>query len=153
MKLENLMEKLNSYRPGTFVKISWERDVSSAKAKKAGVSVIKKSEGVFRVDIQYENLAQVKEREEKVEIRDSWFKHSDIHYAILENKKDESKKYLQVFTGANTKVKTSMMVDGEVKNSQALYEEGMITKAALPSGEPQLVFTLGIDNIISFGNN
>lgn len=151
MKLEMMLKKLESYKPGTFVKIAWEREVSSAKAKKAGIKVIKKSEGIFRVDIAYDNLQAVKGMERNTEY-ESWFKHSEIHKAILESKKDESKKYLQVFTGANQKVKTEMVVGEEVRKPEDLYEEGLITKAALPSGEPTLTFTLGLDNITVFGN-
>ena len=151
MELNVILKKLESYKPGTFVKIGWEREISSAKAKKQGLNIVKKSEGIFRVDIAYDNLKAMQGVERNTEY-ESWFKHSRIHNAILESKKDESKKYLQVFTGANTKVKTQTLVAGEQKDIFSLYEDGLVTKAALPNNnEAPLTFTLSLDNIVTFG--
>ena len=151
MELNVMLKKLESYKPGTFVKIGWEREISSAKAKKLGLNIMKKSEGIFRVDIAYDNLKAMQGVERNAGY-ESWFKHSSLHNAILENKKDESKKYLQVFTGANTKVKTQTLIAGEQKDIFNLYEEGLVTKSALPnSNEVPLTFTLSLDNIVTFG--
>ena len=150
MKLDAVLKKLESYKAGTFVKIGWEREIGSAKAKKLGLSVVKKSEGVFRVDIAYDNLKAVQGVERNADY-ESWFKHSSLHSAILESKKDESKKYLQVFTGANTKVKTQTFIGEEQKDIYNLYEEGLVTKAALPNKDVSLTFTLNLDNIVTFG--
>ena len=151
MKLDAVLKKLESYKAGTFIKIGWEREIGSAKAKKLGLSVVKRSEGVFRIDIAYDNLKAMQGVERNTEY-ESWFKHSSLHNAILESKKDESKKYLQVFTGANTKVKTQTIIAGEQKDIFSLYEDGLVTKAALPNNnEAPLTFTLSLDNIITFG--
>ena len=158
MEISKLLQKLQNYKAGTFIKIEWEKEVSSAKAKKSNIQVLKHSEGIFRVDVDYKNLSVVQDKAKTTDndnssSKESWFIHSALHDAIVENKKDSTKKYLQVFLGANNKVKTSFKISGEEQQPQKLYEDGLITKAALPNNDnnDMITFVLGIENILAFG--
>lgn len=157
MKLENLLNRLDSYKAGTFVKVIWSSDVSSAKAKKSGVEVTKNCEGLVRVGINYSNLKAVQEqlalRDENEPKKESWYTHSEVNRCLVESKKDTEKKYLQVFTIPGKKIKSYMTV-GHSKfkvSADKLYELGLITKSALPNNDEMHVFTLAIDKIKSFG--
>lgn len=153
MKLETLLEKLDSYKAGSFVNLAWEREVSSAKAKKAGIKISKKSAGLIRTDVNYSALAAVQgiERGEK----ESWFEH--YRKGLLQSKKDSSKKYLQAFPVPGKKISSVMVVDtgSEVYECDAekLYADGLITKAALGSKTGTDTFIVSVENITSFGGN
>ena len=54
--LSEMLNKLDNYKSGTFVKAGWRRDVASAKARKQNISVEKVSSGLIRTEINYENL-------------------------------------------------------------------------------------------------
>jgi len=151
MKVSDLLEKLKYYKPGTFVSIEWERDISSAKAKKEGVRVFKYSSGVFRVDVDYKNLSKVQAASNTEPTKETWFTHSDLHDAIVESKKDPEKKYLQVFLGANNKIKSEMKLGDRIENPDELYSKRYINKSSMPSKDEILTFTLGIENIVRFG--
>lgn len=154
MKLEALIKKLNSYKAGTFVKITWERDISSAKAKKQGISVTKECEGVVRVGINYNSLKALQGVERSEDRKPSWFEHcQNTPKGIIQSKSDNDKKYLQVFTVPGSKIKTSISTNNNETSSTAdqLYEMGLITKAALSDKDELNTFTLNVENIKSFG--
>lgn len=147
MKINELLNKLESYRAGTFVTLGWERDVSSAKAKKLGIQVMKSSSGLIRTEVDYNNLKAVQgmERGDK----ESWFEH--FNKGILQSKKDPSKKYLQAFPVPGKKFNVRMFVNGVEEDAQSLYEKGLITKAALGNTCELDTFTVSVDNIVNFG--
>ena len=151
MKVSDLLEKLKDYKPGTFVNIEWEREIASAKAKKEGVRVFKHSSGVFRVDVDYKNLSKVQTSSNTEPTKEAWFTHSGLHDAIVESKRDPEKKYLQVFLGANNKVKSEMKLGDKVETPDELYFKGYINKSSMQSKNEILTFTLGIENIVRFG--
>ena len=153
MKIETLLEKLESYKAGSFVNLSWEREVSSAKAKKAGIRISKKSAGLIRTDINYDALAAVQglDRGDK----ESWFEH--YRKGILQSKKDPSKKYLQAFPVPGKKIASKMVVQTESDvyecPAEELYEKGLITKAALSDKSGLDTFIIGVENITAFVGN
>ena len=160
MDLIALQNKLSTYKKGTFVKVVWEKEVSSAKARKQGITVIKRCEGVVRAGITYANIALVKEilshsnHNNDDAKKESWFEH--IGNGIVQHKKDSSKKYLQLFFVNSKKIKSTFKISGlnEELSGDKLYEEGLITKADLPKqvDEPMLTMTVSLDHILSFGN-
>ena len=161
MKVENLLKILDVYKAGTIIRLKWERDVSSAKAKKQNIQVIKKSSGLIRTDVDYNSLAAIKEKSQEnsstdVDVkRESWFEH--YRKGLLQSKKDPEKKYLQAFPINGNAIKATFLVinmeDGskvEISGEQ-LYEDGLITKAALSDKTGTETFIVSVDNIISFG--
>ena len=156
MKVEKLLKILDVYKAGTIIRLMWERDVSSAKAKKENVCVIKHSSGLVRTDIDYNNLSSVKEKssEKQDPEKENWFQH--YRKGLLEHKKDPDKKYLQVFPMNGNAIKATFKViskDGSVKelSGEECYEKGLITKAALSDKTGAETFIVSVDNIISFG--
>lgn len=155
MKLETLKNKLAQYKAGTFVKIKWTKDIASAKAKKAGISIVKECEGLVRVGVSYSRVsaaqaAIAKRAENPAPVKPIWYKH--VGGGIVEHKEDSSKKYLQVFTVPGHKIKSKVKVQVSLEE---LYKEGYINKSELPKQdeEPVVMFTLGLDNITQFGND
>lgn len=154
MKLEALINKLNNYKAGTFVKVTWERDISSAKARKQGISVTKECEGVVRVGINYNSLKALQGVERSEDRKPSWFEHcQNAPKGIIQSKSDTDKKYLQVFTVPGSKIKTSISTNNNETSCSAdqLYKLGLITKAALNNKDELNTFTLNVENIKSFG--
>ena len=154
MKVEAMKRALESYKAGTFVNLEWEREVTSAKAKKQGVVVYKHSKGLVRTDVNYRNLASVKDRP-VVEGKESWFEH--IGNGLLQSKKDDSKKYLQAFPVRGKKIKSTLTVVDETGVYQAtaeeLYEKGYVNKDVLPVSQQLDTFIVSVENIIAFGGN
>lgn len=158
MKVEKLLSILDSYKAGTIVRLVWERDVSSAKAKKQNIKIIKKSSGLIRTDINYSALASIQEKksdkEEVAEKKESWFQH--YRKGLLEHKSNPEKKYLQAFPMNGNAIKsTFIVIDENNSNKEStgedLYEAGLITKAALGDKTGTETFIVSVDNIISFG--
>ena len=154
MKLEAMKRALASYKPGTFVSLEWERDVTSARARKQGVVVYKHSEGIVRTNVNYRNLAAVKARE-LVEGRESWFEH--VEKGIVQSKKDNSKKYLQAFPVPGKRIKSTLTVVDEngvyQATAQELYDKGYVNKDVVTASEQLDTFIIGLDNILAFGGN
>ena len=155
MNIKNLVEKLNTYKPGTFISVSWEKDISSAKAKKQGTEVRKKCKGVVRLGINYNNIKSIIDSlptfDDKEFKKESWFTHCEDNRCLVKSKKDEEKKYLQIFTVPGCKIKSSIEVNGEKQSADNLYEQGLITKSSLPNSEQLVTMTLSIDNIVKIG--
>lgn len=148
MHLNQIQEVLNHYKPGSFIKIGWERDISSARAKKQGITIIKKCEGIVRTGINYRNVknATISENPE----HESWFEHCNIR-GLVQSKSDNSKKYLQLYPVKNNKIKQKISSNIEETNIEKLYELGYVTKSSLNKSDKLIVITLGIENIVKFG--
>lgn len=164
IKFETMVDILNSYKKGTFVKVVWEKDIASAKARKQGISIIKRCEGVVRAGITYTNISIVKDilagktAEELENKRESWFTHCEEGMGLIQNKKSPEKKYIQLFFVNGKKIKSCVSYTNseEVggKSFSELYDMGYITKADLPKSdeeEPLITMTLSLDNLVSFG--
>lgn len=161
METKNLLKKLNNYRPGTFVKVCWEKDISSANAKKNGITIMKHYEAIVRTGINYRNIKEVAindnaNKNSNNEHKSSWYKHSDIK-GVVQHKEDENKKYLQVFPVKGKEIKTKIVATVDENKLEKLYELGLITKAGLNKQYSKLeeneviVKTISFDNITKFG--
>lgn len=159
IKYEEMTNILKSYRPGTFVKVVWEKDIANANAKKQGISIIKRCEGVVRAGITYANISVVKDilngktEEELENKKHSWFTHCEDCKCLIQSKKDNDKKYIQLFFVKGKKIKSYVTVDGKKQSLSKLYEDGLITKSNLcnSNDEEMITMTLSLDNIVSFG--
>ena len=152
MLLKDLETKLDNYKSGTFVSAEWARNIESAKAKKLGHNIVKRSKGLIRTEINYQNLEKVlNQSTHNNEKKESWFEH--YSKGILQSKKKPEKKYLQAFTVPGKKISSEYLLDGKPADVFQLYEQGFITKANLPATDDLelLSFSLSIDNLISFG--
>lgn len=150
MQLNQIQEVLNNYKPGTFIKVCWEKDISSAKAKKQGITITKRCEGIVRTGINYKNVKNVVVSESSQD-HVSWFEHCDMK-GLIQSKSDNSKKYLQLYPVKGNKIKTVIASTNIYEsNLEKLYELGYITKSSLTKTDELIVMNLGIENIIKFG--
>lgn len=148
--LNEMIKKLNTYKSGSFVKAGWRRDVASAKARKQNITVEKVSSGLIRTEINYENLEKVLNSiDRSEEKKESWFEH--YSKGLLQSKKNPEKKYLQAFPVPGKKIKSEILVNGIAMDPNKAYEQGYITKAALPTANELLTFTISLDNLEYFG--
>lgn len=148
--LSEMLNKLDNYKSGTFVKAGWRRNVASAKARKQNISVEKASSGLIRTEINYENLERILNSVGRPEERkESWFEH--YNKGIIQSKKNPEKKYLQAFPVPGKKIKSEILVNGIAMDPNKAYEQGYITKAALPTTDELLTFTISLDNLEYFG--
>ena len=153
MQLSQVENVLSSYKPGTYIKVCWEKDISSSRAKKNGITIVKKCEALVRTAIKYRNIKGVVPKSYENEDYESWFEHSDVR-GMVQHKKDSGKKYLQVYPIKGKKIKTKIIATVETDNLENLYQLGLITKASLPKEyeEDEIrVMTLSVDNITKFG--
>lgn len=148
--LNEMLNKLDNYKSGSFVKAGWRRDVASAKARKQNLKVEKVSSGLIRTEINYENLEKVLNNIDRSEERkESWFEH--YSKGILQSKKNPEKKYLQAFPIPGKMIKSEILVNGIAMDPNEAYAQGYITKAALPTSSELLTFTISLDNLEYFG--
>lgn len=152
MKLEKLVEKMNGYKKGTFVTLEWESDISSAKAKKQGISVTKRCKGLVRLGINYSNIKEVQQmiKDNEADSKPVWFEHTE-HTGIIQNKKDSNKKYLQVFTVNGNSINTVLNSTNNITDKETLLETGLVNKSSFSNGATIRTFTLNVDNILQFG--
>lgn len=166
MELSALLNKLESYKPGTFIRIVWRKNIENAKARKENISIVKESTAIVRLDCKYSNLNAVIRRktatqpediewqeEEAAPKRPVWFEYSGIRRGIVQSKSDPNKKYLQVFPAVGKQIKTCITMRNVEYTKAQLFELGYINKSEMaPSDAEALdVFTLSIDNIVSIG--
>ena len=155
MELSQVQQVLENYKPGTYIKVCWEKDISSARAKKNGVTIIKKCEALVRTAIKYTHIKGIVPKSYENSEWETWFEHSDVR-GMVQHKNDESKKYLQLYPINGKKIKTKIVATVETDNLENLYKLGFITKASLPQesvDEDEVrVMTLSLDNITKFGS-
>ena len=96
MTKEQILKALKSYHKGSFIKIQWETDITSASAKKQGYSAIKACESVVRLGVDYQHTRPAMQKQNTVH-QESWFKHCEDSILMV-NKKDCEKLYLQCFS-------------------------------------------------------
>lgn len=146
MEIKKLQERLSGYKAGTFIKIKWQKDISSAKALKDNIHIIKECEGLVRLGISYKNLKAVRDKISNTHKKASWFKPSD--YCTVEHKEDSSKKYIQVFTVPTKKIHSTIKSD---KSLSELIELGQVSKSALNKSEEINTFLVSLDNLVALG--
>ena len=165
MQLNQIQKTLKSYKPGSFIKVCWEKDISSTKAKNLGILIIKKCEGVLRTCINYKNVKRsplykddnINNDVNSSSKKKSWFEHSQIR-GVVQSKSNADKKYLQLYPVKGQKIKTQIIIEFDTKcenekiKLENLYELGLIKKSDLVVREEEpIVMTLDINNITKFG--
>ena len=157
MNLKEIINKLNNYKKGTFIRIGWKSEIESKAAEKIGIKVIKESEATVRLGVTYSHLKKIKEsisaKENKEgESRAPWFKRSSLFGLLIEHKNDNSKQYLQMFPiGRNGNPKVYYFVNGQPIMKEQLQQTGYCNNSVFtPKGEVT-VFNIPIENIRFIG--
>ena len=148
MTKEQILKALKTYHKGSFIKIQWETDITSASAKKQGYSVIKACESIVRLGVDYRHTRPAMQKQNTTH-QESWFKHCEDSILMV-NKKDCEKLYLQCFSLKQGLTKIKYKVNGkEVSKEQVL--EFAIPSKMQPTNQDNKTFILSISNIKSLG--
>ncbi len=152
----NRDEVLSKIKLGRFFNINWTSVVPvNAQAKRDGHIVTKTCEAIGRC-CTYEAMQVVKdykqdreENENPVEKKELWWKW-DIVNIIKVSKKDETKQYLAVKTGANNIPKVQYYIDGKEATKEEVEESGFVNASYFKpqtTDTPFAVFDLPLANI------
>lgn len=158
MKIEKIKEILEGKNKGTFVSVGWQSDITSARAKKNGVTVIKQTDTLVRWGVQYDHLASVvkakEEREssgEPVRQITPWYKHMEGATYLLQKLSDESKTYLQLFPVRRQRAKTKYFINGAEATKQQVIESGYVNASEFNKQTECLVMSIPTENIRYIG--
>ena len=152
MLLENVKQCLQKFHNGAYITISWKTDITNAKSKKQGIEVYKITSGAVRLGINYAHTNYAKGQvTDGTTKRPSWFTHMINYPKIVINNKDESKKYLQVFSTNAKTLKTKYYINGQEVTKQQAQESGYALNSAFNKSNDIITYTLSLENIISLG--
>lgn len=152
-KLE-LIQKIRNIKKGTFVKIYYKSEVPlTAAAKREGNSVIKLTEKLVRLGVDYTHIARVVAEEAlrttpKKE-RAPWCHWEIPHILAKHNNKDDY--YLSVATVTGHSGKSIYLINGELSTSQDVADCGYVLPSYFNAHEAPVVQTININNIIKIG--
>ena len=147
MLYSQVKRRLENNQKGSFTAMVWERPVKTKKAYSNEV-ITKRSEGVIRLGINYDNIKHVKEKRANGELpkenQGLQWGQWELYPYIITNK---GKKYLRVTTSKNNKIKTKYFVNGRETSYDEI--ENMLLASEKRSTDELDVFTIDIDNIIA----
>lgn len=143
MELKELLEKIASYRKGSYTKLVYE---TTKEIKNKGI-LKKKTSMVGRLGINYYKMKENIHKEISPRL---WGENMDgfENYIVEHTKDGVTNYYLKVFVSKNKnhKAKTNYIFNGEETTKQKLLEEKIIRENKIES-----TFTINIKNIVSLG--
>lgn len=151
MEIINIKEALKNYRKGSFCRMGWTTDISTAKARKMGYTVQKVTHTVGRLGVNYNNVKAVvlkKSISEPQKAYTPWYQQTEEPY-LVQSIKEPNKKYLKVFTAKAVKPKVTYLLNGQVVSKEYLLEQELCKK---PSSQEELVMmTIPVQNLNYIG--
>jgi hypothetical protein len=147
MRMEDVMRVIEEYKSGTWVSITWEKELKTRKGIEAIVT--KKTEAVLRMGVAYDNKASVKEKRESGELPEE---NQGLPYGIwhlfpylIQHKENFQ---LRVTTSQNTKYDTHYFLNGTEVKKDDIRE--LVLKSEIESnGERPEVFNIKIENLVA----
>jgi hypothetical protein len=150
----NTLKTMN-YQNGSYIKIAYEKNVTTKAGEKMGHKVTKYTIMTVRLGINYSHTkfaqARAAQQVQTPSAREIWYKHTECKY-IVEHKTN-GKEYLQAFSSPN-KATSWYEIDGIRldKNEYAEYVGMGIALKQSPHNEEMCVMTIPVENIKEFGN-
>ena len=141
MELNKIISRLNKQHKGTFIRIGWKSNIESAKARNAGISVVKETDATVRWGVTYDRLKRVREMKATAQSSTTnykpWYKHVEGSPHIVEHLSDPSKTYLQLFTiNKKNSMKARYYINGVEKTKQEVIDSGYVNNSEwAPKGE------------------
>lgn len=160
MELNKVISILNKQHKGTFVRIGWRSNIESAKARNAGITVVKEVDATVRWGINYDNLRRVKAlRAEEaalnvkvVKTYTPWYKHLSETPHIIQHLKDPAKTYLQLFTiNKKNVIKSRYYINGVEHTKQQVIDSGYVNASEWAQKDECLIMNIPITNIRYIG--
>lgn len=159
MTKHEIIKTIDSVKKGTFVRIVYQSELPlTAAAKKAGHVIVKHTEKVVRIGVNYGNIAKVQEAEAaRTELKREYtpWCHWEIEDILAKhNTKDDYYLSFATVNGMGHHTKSTYFMDG----STATINEVMDSELVLPSyfkgtGEAPAVQKVNISNIIQLGGH
>ena len=155
MELNKIISRLNKQHKGTFIRIGWKSNIESAKARNAGIEVIKETDATVRWGIRYDNLKRVKTikaekaaaGEQPKEVK-PWYKHLEQNPYIIQHLSDASKTYLQLYTVNNKKTMSSKYyINGIEATKQQVIDSGYVNASEWTPKQECLIMNIPTANI------
>lgn len=147
--------KVNSIPAGQFFKMAYVSDVTlSALGRKAGVSVLKRVIGTYRLGINYKNtkkaIAKAAEKGMPVDVASNlpWGKWKDDSNRIIchTNKNGEYNEYLRIYDTPN-KPRVAYYLNGKPISKESLRNTGFVPDSYFTSTNDSGCMTIRADNI------
>ena len=157
MNKQQLIQILGNtkYQNGSYIKIGYEKDLTTQKGKSWGHKIAKYTAMTVRLGINYTNTefakARLKMRAEGAPIKETWYNRTDCKYVV--EHKTNGKQYLQVFTSPN-KSHSRYQIDGLFLNKDE-YEQYVamgVAQKQTPSKGEVCVMTIPLENIKEIGD-
>lgn len=147
--------KLNNLKKGAFYKIGYVSDVPvTAAAKKAGIVVLKRTIGTYRVGIKYENTKtmQAKIAEGYQPQPRKWGNYLAGSDRIIEytNKAGQYNLYAALHATPN-KSKSTYYVNGKIVKKDELMKSGYVPQSYFNNKDSGGTITVNLNNIESIG--
>ena len=147
MKYSIIKEILKSNVKGSFRSMTWEKELPVKKAF-AGNVIMKRSSGVVRLGIDYDNIKAVQEKRAigslpEVNAGLPWGTWKAFPY-LIEHKGNF---YLRCAESKNNKIETQYFLNGRKVEKKDI--ENMCLKSAFTNHANMDVFNVNIENIIS----
>ena len=144
--------KLMSIPAGRWMKVQYTTDVTlSAKGRKAGVIILKKTTGTFRTGINYANTKQGKAKlaEGKDIEKLPWGKYKEgTKGRIIEhtNSKGQYNMYARLYSSPN-KPKSSFFINGVRISKEDLRSTGYVPDSYFTANHDTGCFTINLNNL------
>lgn len=159
MTRHEIIKAVDTVKKGTFVRIVYETELPlTAAAKRAGHVIVKHTEKVVRLGVNYGNISKVQKAEEaRTEPKREYtpWCHWEIENILAKhNTKDDYYLSFATVDGMGHHTKTTYFVDGVT----ATFDEVKESEFVLPShfknsGEAPVVQKVNINNIIQLGGH
>lgn len=147
--------KVATLKPGVFFKMSYVTEVTlSAAGRKAGIHVLKRVIGTFRVGISYKNTKKAIARAEAKGLKMEdvtklpWGEWKDDSCRIIchTNKMKQYKEYLRVYDTPN-KPKVQYYIDSRPVTKEELHATGYVPESYFTNTNDSGCYTICLDNI------
>lgn len=146
--LNDFIAIVEKIRPGAYTKIKYAKQLET---NDPNDTLIKVSEGVYRLGIKFSNIIENKDREiqplrwgENVKGFEKYF----IQHTKKNDPTQELKYYLKIFTTKHHRTKTTYILNNEIVSKQFLIDNGKIKEK---ESKPLLTFSIPLNEIIEIG--
>ena len=147
MKYDILKKVVTGKQRGSFSSMVWEKQLPTKKAYSNHI-ITKRSNGVVRFGVEYDNMKNVQEKRENGILPNQnnglkWGEWSVYPYFI----KHKGNTYLRCTESKNNKIETEYFIDGKKASKEEVLPYCL--KSAFTNHGEMDCFTVNIDNIIS----
>lgn len=147
MDYKKIQKKIKERQKGVFTAMVWERPCKTKKAFNNEI-IVKRSEGVVRFGIEYDNMKAVQQKRNEGILPEKnaglqWGEWLEYPYIITH----KGNKYLRCATSQNNKIKTTYYKNGVKVPFEDV--ENMLLASEKKKTDELDVFTVNTDNIIA----